>query len=114
MPIRAPGHGFRGKTGKGERQHREMGRLHGTLHAAPLDYKRATSCAEPAADVLRRKPTTGIAACCARAASGHAAAAPPTSEMKSRRFTVRCLPMLPTERLAHLRWGAGEPLRCGI
>ena len=38
MPIRAPGHGFRGKTGKGERQHREMGRLHGTLHATALDY----------------------------------------------------------------------------
>jgi hypothetical protein len=29
---------------------------------------------------------------CARAASGHAAAAPPSSVMKSRRFTARCLP----------------------
>src|SRR6516165_4796648 len=40
--------------------------------------------------------------CCARAASGHAAAAPPTSEMKSRRFTVPYFPVLPTERIAHL------------
>jgi hypothetical protein len=31
--------------------------------------------AEPAADVLRRKPITGIGVCCARTASGHAAAA---------------------------------------
>src|SRR5262249_40291424 len=38
-------------------------------------------------EVLRGKPTTGVAACCARAANGHPAAAPPTSVMKSRRFT---------------------------
>src|SRR6516162_8646742 len=44
----------------------------------------------------------GFAECCALAASGHAAAAPPTSVMKSRRFTARCLPVLPTERIAHL------------
>jgi hypothetical protein len=48
------------------------------------------------------KPITGTAACCARTASGQAAAAPPTSEMKSRRFTVQCFPVLPTERIAHL------------
>ena len=44
------------------------------------------------ADVLLRKPITGIADCCARAASGHAAAAPPSSDMNSRCFTARCLP----------------------
>jgi hypothetical protein len=34
------------------------------------------------------KPATGITGCCARAASGHAnAAAPPSSVMKSRRFS---------------------------
>src|SRR5262249_47521908 len=32
---------------------------------------------ETASDVLRRKPTVGMAGCCARAASGHAAAVPP-------------------------------------
>src|SRR5215510_7749269 len=37
--------------------------------------------------------------CCARAASGHAAAAP---MMNSRRLTARCLPVLRTERIAHL------------
>jgi hypothetical protein len=39
-----------------------------------------------AADVLLRKPTTGIAGCCARAASGHVAATPLTSVMNSRRL----------------------------
>jgi hypothetical protein len=43
-------------------------------------------CQASTGDVLRRNPTTGIAACCARAASGHAAA-PPSSVMNSRRFT---------------------------
>ena len=38
-------------------------------------------------DLLLRNPTTGIADCCARAASGHAAVAPPSSAMKSRRFS---------------------------
>jgi hypothetical protein len=32
-------------------------------------------------------PVTGIVGRCARAASGNAAAAPPSSDMKSRRFT---------------------------
>jgi hypothetical protein len=50
-----------------------------------------------------RNPMVGsFAGCCARAASGHAAAALPTSEMKSRRFTVQCFPVLPAERIAHL------------
>src|SRR5262249_3623387 len=39
-----------------------------------------------------RNPTIGIGGCCARAASGHTAAAPPSSVMKSRRFTARYLP----------------------
>jgi hypothetical protein len=39
-----------------------------------------TPIAEPAADVLRRNPITGIAGCCARAANGHAAA-PPSNVM---------------------------------
>jgi hypothetical protein len=43
--------------------------------------------AEPAADVLRRKPITGIGVCCARTASGHAAAAPPRAV---KNFVVRC------------------------
>jgi hypothetical protein len=43
--------------------------------------------AEPAADVLRSTPIRRIG-CCARTASGHAAA-PPSSVMKSRRFTAR-------------------------
>ena len=38
-------------------------------------------------DPIPRTPITGIAACCARPASGHIAAAPPTSVMKSRRFS---------------------------
>src|SRR5262249_21812295 len=50
---------------------------------------------------LLRNPITGIVDCCARPTSGHAAA-PPTSVMKSRRFTARCLPVLRTERIAHL------------
>src|SRR6516162_11019286 len=51
---------------------------------------------------LLRNPITGIApCCCACATSGHAAA-PPIKEMKLRRFTARCLPVLRTERIAHL------------
>src|SRR5262249_37215338 len=46
-------------------------------------------------------PITGIARCCARAASGHATVAPPSSVMKSRRFTARCLPCS-RPRIAHL------------
>src|SRR5262245_26021530 len=48
--------------------------------------KGSTVYAKPAAGVLLRNPTTGIAVCCARAATGHAAAAPPNSVMNSRRF----------------------------
>src|SRR6266568_9091766 len=33
--------------------------------------------------------------------------------MNSRRFTDRCLPLLPTERIAHLSYGR-RLLRCGI
>jgi hypothetical protein len=44
--------------------------------------------ANTSGDALLRNPTTGIAGCCARAASGHAAA-PPSSVMKSRRFTAQ-------------------------
>jgi len=39
--------------------------------------------------------------CYSRAASGHTAT-PPRRVMNSRRFTARCLPCLPTERIAHL------------
>jgi hypothetical protein len=39
----------------------------------------------------RNTPTTGRRLCCVRAASGHVAA-PPSSVMKSRRFTARTLP----------------------
>src|SRR5215470_20262933 len=52
-------------------------------------------------------PITGIA-CCARAASGHAAA-PPSSVMKSRRFTARCLPCFRVKGIARL-----VLLHCGI
>src|SRR5262249_12850297 len=38
----------------------------------------------------------------AASSSGHVAAALPTSVMKSRRFTARSLPVLRTERIAHL------------
>src|SRR5258708_7719712 len=52
-------------------------------------------------------------ACCARAASGHAtedaAAAPPSSVMKSRRFTAQYLPCFRTGGIAHRGL-----LRCGI
>jgi hypothetical protein len=46
----------------------------------------ATRCANGAAIVLRRNPTTGVAGCCALAVGGHAAAAPPMSVMNSRRL----------------------------
>src|SRR6266480_4014467 len=59
------------------------------------------------------RATMGTEACCARTASGHAAAAPPSSEMSVRRFTARCLPCFPTERIAHLGYGR-RLLRCGI
>src|SRR5262245_3060402 len=48
--------------------------------------KGSTIYAKPAAGVLLRNPTTGIAACCARAATGHAVAAPPSSVMNWRRL----------------------------
>src|SRR5262249_47504078 len=48
-----------------------------------------TRCAEPAAAVLLRKPTTGTAGCCARAENGHPTAAPPSSVMNSRRPIIR-------------------------
>src|SRR5262249_6931752 len=38
-------------------------------------------------EALLRNPITGIADCCARAARGQAATAPPSSVMRSRRFT---------------------------
>ena len=47
--------------------------------------KALTRFSKGASDVLRRKPTTGIAGCCARAATGHVVAAPPSSVMNSRR-----------------------------
>src|SRR5262249_9208387 len=55
--------------------------------------------------------TTGPFGCCARAASGHAAA-PPSSVMKSRRFTAGAS-VLPTETRAHISYGRRR-LRCGI
>jgi hypothetical protein len=55
-------------------------------------------------------PITGIAGGCARAASGHAAA-PPSSVMKSRRFTAQCLPVLQTESIAHLGPAGGAALQ---
>src|SRR6516164_4723987 len=57
------------------------------------------------ANSARRKigrPMVGtFPVCCARAVSGHPAAVP-SSVMNWRRFTARCLPVLPTERIAHL------------
>jgi len=47
----------------------------------------ATRGVEAAADVVRMKPTTGIADCCARAASGHTTVEPAMPLMKSRRRT---------------------------
>src|SRR2546426_7970622 len=49
----------------------------------------------------RRYPTRGVfSGCCARAATGHAAA-PPMNEMKSRRFTARCLPCFGPKSIRH-------------
>ena len=52
-----------------------------------------------ASDVLRRKPTTGIAGCCARDASSHAVSAPPRSLINSRRRTKS--PSEKADNLAH-------------
>jgi hypothetical protein len=46
----------------------------------------ATRFAESSSDLALRNPITGIAGCCPRAVRGHAAA-PPSSVMKSRRFS---------------------------
>src|SRR5262245_50910516 len=64
--------------------------------------------AVPPGEPLWRNPTIGIAACCAYAASGDAAA-PPSSVMKSRRFTAQYPPCFRTIGIAH-----GGLLRCGI
>ena len=49
----------------------------------------ATRCADPVADVLLRKPITGIACCCACAGVHGLATAPPRRVMTSRRFSGR-------------------------
>jgi hypothetical protein len=58
------------------------------------------------------QPITGIAGCCARAASGHAAAAPPSSVIKSRRFTADASGVSDRND-STLRYGS-RLLRCGI
>src|SRR5262249_32971216 len=61
---------------------------------------------------VRMIPITGIAGCCARAASGHATAAPPSSVIKSRRFTARCPPCF-RQQDSTPQYGK-RLLRCGI
>jgi hypothetical protein len=64
--------------------------------------------ARASADPPSRKPMTGSRDCRARATSGHAIAAPPSSVMRSRRFTAGAS-ALPSEKIAQ-----GETVRCGI
>jgi hypothetical protein len=63
--------------------------------------------AVPPGEPLWRNPTIGMAACCARAARGRTAATPPSSVMKSRRFTAQYLPCSEQKEYHRL-------LRCGI